>query len=146
MSKPNTICIICQKPIYRIPSRLNNNNSCSTACRNKRFVKENHPKWKGGEEPRKIKTRLHEKWKKFHNKQKAVHILGGQCQKCGYAACIAALDFHHVNPKEKDATLKDMWSRNWNIIIAEIKKCKLLCSNCHREEHWLENHTSLSEL
>lgn len=28
--------------------------------------------------------------------------MGGCCSKCGYRDNIAALDFHHINPEEKD--------------------------------------------
>ena len=47
-----------------------------------------------------------------------------------------ALDFHHINPEEKDFMLSD---RNlildWNEIKKELDKCILVCSNCHREIH-----------
>lgn len=28
--------------------------------------------------------------------------LGGKCQECGYNKNIAALEFHHINPDEKE--------------------------------------------
>lgn len=34
-------------------------------------------------------------------KVKAVEYKGGKCQKCNYSSCIAALIFHHRDPKEK---------------------------------------------
>lgn len=37
MPKPNITCVICNKPIYRIPSRINGYNTCSLACRNKYY-------------------------------------------------------------------------------------------------------------
>ena len=40
------------------------------------------------------------------------------------------LDFHHL--KEKKYSITAMASRNKKAIIAEINKCIVLCSNCHR--------------
>lgn len=70
-------------------------------------------------------------------KQQSVDYLGGKCSKCGYDKCIAALEFHHLDPKEKDV---DYANYKWNFndkLKAELDKCVLLCANCHREEHHL---------
>ena len=68
-------------------------------------------------------------------KERAVYVLGGSCQLCGYNKCIQALDFHHVNPAEKEANFNDNANRSWSITRSEIAKCLLLCANCHREVH-----------
>ena len=61
---------------------------------------------------------------------------GGKCVKCGYNKCIAALEFHHCNPAEKDFTIANVKSYSFNeTIIKELDKCILVCSNCHREIH-----------
>jgi len=69
-----------------------------------------------------------------------VELKGGRCEKCGYDKSMSALDFHHVDPAEKrfgicqaclifsDLSFKEL-------VIPEVGKCRLLCSNCHREEH-----------
>ena len=67
------------------------------------------------------------------NKEDAVKYKGGKCSYCGYNKCISALEFHHVDPKEKDPTWRMGWS--FDRIKIEIDKCVLLCANCHREEH-----------
>lgn len=67
-------------------------------------------------------------------KQKAVLFLGGKCSICGYNKCLAALDFHHINPNEKEFIITGR-IRSWNKIENELKKCVLVCSNCHREIH-----------
>lgn len=69
-------------------------------------------------------------------KQECVDYKGGCCQVCGYNKSISALDFHHLNPEEKDFTIaRKKKSINDEKMRAELDKCALLCSNCHREEH-----------
>lgn len=67
-------------------------------------------------------------------KQKAVDLLGGKCEKCGYNHYIGALEFHHKDPNHKDFEITS--SLSWDRIEAEVLKCTLLCANCHREEHY----------
>ena len=64
----------------------------------------------------------------------AKHFLGGACQTCGYNRCLNALDFHHVGDKEH--TISKMYlNQPLSKILQEVKKCMLLCANCHREHH-----------
>ena len=64
--------------------------------------------------------------------------MGGKCCRCGYNKCEAALELHHVDPTTKDADT----TKNLRLISDEVRvneeldKCILLCSNCHREEHY----------
>ena len=59
--------------------------------------------------------------------------LASGCVRCGYNKHHAALDFHHVRGVKK-------FTIGWNIfrgyaaLKREIKKCEVLCSNCHRIE------------
>lgn len=58
------------------------------------------------------------------------------CQRCGYKVCAAALDFHHKNPKIKKTSLNQAhWSPTSKKVRIELKKCILLCKNCHYEIH-----------
>ena len=68
-------------------------------------------------------------------KKEAIEYLGGKCQICGYDKCIAVLDFHHKDPKEKSFALNKMSMHSKDKIIEELNKCILLCANCHRELH-----------
>lgn len=65
------------------------------------------------------------------------HAMGGACQRCGYSACFAAIDFHHVDSQKKDALVSTLANgRRWREAEREADKCVLLCGNCHREyEH-----------
>ena len=68
-------------------------------------------------------------------KRKAVDLLGGKCCRCGYNKCMRALQFHHVNPEEKEFGISVAGeTRAWSRLEKELKKCILLCANCHAEE------------
>ena len=72
----------------------------------------------------------------YRNKRsEAINLLGGKCIHCGYDKCFASLHFHHVDPKEKDPQWSKM--RFWCIerLKDELKKCVLVCANCHGEIH-----------
>ena len=68
-------------------------------------------------------------------KERAVYVMGGKCSICGYDKCQSALEFHHLNPEEKEFTFSSNTNRAWSIVREELKKCTLVCSNCHREIH-----------
>lgn len=59
------------------------------------------------------------------------------CKKCGYKKCPEALAFHHKDPKVKESDISRMVSNIKTLIEIknEIRKCVVLCANCHIEEH-----------
>ena len=59
---------------------------------------------------------------------------GGKCVRCGYNKCLSALDFHHKDPTKKDFGISDD-NVKLKEAVKEVKKCILICSNCHREFH-----------
>jgi len=61
--------------------------------------------------------------------------LGGKCVHCGFNKYKCALDVHHLDPKEKDVAFRSMRSWSLDRIAKEIKKCVLLCKNCHAALH-----------
>lgn len=66
-----------------------------------------------------------------------------KCKKCGENR-FYTFDFHHRNPKEKDFNISDMTRNSFEEIKVEIDKCDCLCSNCHREFHYLYNLSQIS--
>ena len=68
-------------------------------------------------------------------KKLAIEYKGGKCIRCGYNRCDAALDFHHVNPKEKEGNYFRKRKGFTEDLRKELDKCVLVCSNCHREIH-----------
>ena len=141
-----TKCSECETPLYRRPSQLKKrkHHFCSSRCQSQFASKylsgKNNKLWKGGDERNRDKYRQLVNGRKLENKKRAVLLFGGKCE-CGYDKCIDALEFHHINPKEKDVDVSKLLGKMWgNQIETELKKCKLLCSNCHKEYHWKERH------
>lgn len=61
-------------------------------------------------------------------------VKGGKCVRCGYSACLKALEFHHIDSSQKDFTISNDHFKLLEA-VEESKKCILLCSNCHKELH-----------
>ena len=76
------------------------------------------------------------KWRAI-TKDRMVESMGGKCQCCGYNKTNRALAFHHINPNEKDLGFADTRAnpKSWKKIVEELRKCILVCHNCHSEIH-----------
>jgi hypothetical protein len=74
------------------------------------------------------------KMDRLSKKIKAINYLGGECEKCGETN-IFLLEFHHKSKTEKETTIWAIQDYRWSIIEKEIKKCILLCGNCHGKLH-----------
>lgn len=88
-------------------------------------------------------SHIQEYKKKQHDRQKEriLYVMGDCCQLCGYNKCKQALNLHHIDPAEKDRGISGNLSRNsWKKIVIELRKCILVCANCHQEIHY--GHTS----
>lgn len=113
ISKTIKECQICSKPFkpahYR-PDQI----FCSKACADK----------------------SHSNKKRLIRKE-FVDLKGGCCEVCGYKKSISALCFHHIDPKKKEMSfdIGQITFKDKNKLIKELKKCQLLCSNCHAEAH-----------
>lgn len=59
---------------------------------------------------------------------------GNCCSKCGYDKCMAALEFHHLDPSVKEGGIIGS-TASLEKQRAEAKKCILVCANCHRILH-----------
>jgi hypothetical protein len=61
---------------------------------------------------------------------------GLACRRCGenHPAC---LQFHHVDADSKDMSISDAVRRAWSRdrVLAEARKCEVLCANCHMKHH-----------
>ena len=65
-----------------------------------------------------------------------INVLGGKCQICGFNSFPDALEFHHEDPNEKDYGLASKGTcHDIETDLNEVRKCFLLCANCHRGIH-----------
>jgi hypothetical protein len=74
---------------------------------------------------------------RHRTKKRLIEAFGGQCCICKYDKCPDVFEFHHIDPNEKDFHWGQINGniRSWDTIVHEIKKCVMLCANCHREVH-----------
>ena len=74
-----------------------------------------------------------------HKKQKAkwgAYKDSLSCITCGFSHP-AVIDFHHVDPATKTASVNVLVAnRRYGAAREEIKKCVPLCANCHRIHHY----------
>lgn len=63
------------------------------------------------------------------------------CIDCGVKYPPYVMDLDHINPKNKSRNISD-FLRIGKIseLLAELKKCEPVCSNCHRERTYSKNH------
>jgi len=75
-------------------------------------------------------------WRR-RTKRRIIEAMGGNCVCCGYEKCDSALELHHIDRRKKDFGFGAIRAniRSWKTIVAELRKCVLLCANCHREFH-----------
>jgi predicted HNH restriction endonuclease len=58
-----------------------------------------------------------------------------KCTVCGFNH-VAALDFHHEDPSQKEHDINRLISDGrFKKAYEEIQKCVVLCANCHRIHH-----------
>lgn len=70
------------------------------------------------------------------------------CECCGYDKFSRALSFDHIDPDQKNPLVKNggaktrgggMWQLTFanvplRVLLDEMKKCRVLCMNCHMED------------
>jgi len=127
------ICIKCKTSkilddFHKNKSRKNGHTNTCKKCR--KLVHETHynnnkNKYKENKTNRKLNIKKHIKDIKLKSK----------CKICEYDTCSEALDFHHID--NKTMSISDMVTAGYSLksIKNEIKKCIILCKNCHTEHH-----------
>jgi hypothetical protein len=87
----------------------------------------------GGWRCRRCRVEQVSQWRR-RVKELLVAEAGGCCRLCGYCRCVAALEFHHVEPSRKTFQIGGRGlARSLARLREEAQKCVLLCSNCHVE-------------
>ena len=67
-----------------------------------------------------------------------IERMGGKCSDCGVSYPDPVYDLHHLDPSEKEGPV--CFTKSDAKIEKEIKKCVLLCANCHRIRHMNEGY------
>ncbi len=113
--KKHTNCIICAATLKGKQTVF-----CSIRCKN--TYHQSYPS---------------QKQRSLKRKSNLVKEAGGKCTRCGYYTNLAALAFHHLDPKKKDFKLdaRSLSNRTLEKVERELSKCILLCHNCHAEIH-----------
>jgi len=106
--------------------------TCSTAKRSQ-WNKDN---------PEKYQVHARRKVQKLKQKRDGIRLQIDKekskgCSYCGFNLFSECLQFHHIDPLAKEAEIGRMIAaaRREKEITEEIKKCIVLCSNCHRALH-----------
>ena len=60
------------------------------------------------------------------------------CAECGYKKHPAALHFNHIDPTKKTGNVSKM--KTWKKVKEEMRKCEVLCANCHAIKTVNEKH------
>lgn len=115
-------CKGCDK-IVKTKTKTNHQKFCSYKCRCNNYKKRYN-------ELKRIRT--------GKNRSKLIKFKRQTgCERCGYNEHGGSIDFHHLDKSKKEQRIKgDCWKSESN--IKEIKKCILLCKNCHFWIHSLE--------
>jgi hypothetical protein len=112
LGKLQSRCKECQAQYHKQHYELNKQRYLyKTKIRNKKYKKEN---------------------KDFINQYKS----SKGCKYCKEKTAVC-LDFHHKDPKVKEANISRMKnsSHSKKTILREMSKCIVVCSNCHRKLH-----------
>jgi predicted nucleic acid-binding Zn ribbon protein len=103
---------------------------CSDKCRHKiKYYSDTSKANKSTYESQKKRALL--------RKLELIRLAGNKCNLCGYNKNIAALEFHHNDPSNKNIKLDSRVISNtkWSSLVEELSLCTLLCANCHRDLH-----------
>src|SRR5574340_1604533 len=87
----------------------------------------------------KEKRRVYNTERKRKLKEKAIAYKGGYCSVCGGVFPPCVYDFHHIDPTKKDYNPSVVLDQTWERATEELDKCILVCSNCHRILHHVDN-------
>lgn len=108
-------------------------NACGS-CANKRAREWRLVHRQDPEFVKKFNKRVNDKNKT--RKLEAIEFMGGACQDCGGIFPPSVYDFHHIDMATKDKNPSYVLKGGLDKAKAELAKCVLLCSNCHRIRHF----------
>lgn len=75
------------------------------------------------------RKKVQDRARREEHRARAITQLGGKCLDCGNSDP-RVLVFDHVRD-EKQTNLARLFGKAWSRVEAELKKCELVCANCH---------------
>lgn len=75
-------------------------------------------------------------WRK-RTKDRIIEAFGDKCCICGKSYAPELYDIHHIFPEYKEFSIGSIRANSvsWERIVVELKKCVMMCANCHRLVH-----------
>ena len=98
--------------------------------------------WSVSRRSNRERNRANKIWRRERQRKRRIEAFihfGEKCADCGLKSSsenYIVFDFHHLKPKNKEIDLSRAHDISNKKFWAEIKKCVMLCSNCHRLRHW----------
>jgi hypothetical protein len=138
-------CLKCQKikELDKFPNKTASKDGKHPYCKECKSTYYDHKYWKQKKEkglPTNESRKKNREWVNDYKKSL-------QCAKCGESRYYV-LDFHHTEPDKKDGNISEMLGRHSiKRVQDEIRKCIVLCKNCHGEFHYMEReqNTTINE-
>lgn len=117
------VCKVCKKskPLNKFNRYYNGREARRTVCMSCQYLAVNSSQ----------RARRIEAFKRF----------GERCEDCGLKSSkdnYVVFDFHHLDPSKKEFSFKSGKYISDKNFFRELKKCVMLCSNCHRLRHFEE--------
>ena len=79
------------------------------------------------------------KQKRVENWNKTFEFFGGRkCMVCGIHSTMPIYELHHHDQQGKETNISSIMHHGWPKIETELRKCILVCANCHRSLHHME--------
>lgn len=77
-----------------------------------------------------------------------IKVKSGPCVDCGGIYPPFVMDFDHRDGEKKEKEIARMVASGWSKIKVEneIKKCELVCSNCHRIRTYQRSHAGIAKV
>jgi NAD-dependent dihydropyrimidine dehydrogenase PreA subunit len=78
--------------------------------------------------------------RRIRRKKLAIEFMGGKCEMCEKSYPHYVYEFHHVVPtgnrrQTGRRSIGTLLVGRWATVEKELKKCILLCANCHKVIH-----------
>jgi hypothetical protein len=77
--------------------------------------------------------------KRAENWEKTFEFFGGRrCMICGMQSKLPIYELHHHDQEGKETNISSIMHHSWEKVEKELRKCMLVCANCHRAVHYIE--------